>query len=173
VSGWDGTLLRTLKTDTAGQPIPANASTADADGVSNTVAAPTGAAGGNLYLRTRPQLFDGTTWNREYTCNNRTPITLAAGTDVVIATGVAAKQVRICHVSFSSNTGADVTFRQGTGTTCSTATVALTGAYVSLLTTALDFGPFSSLTTSVAASDVCLHFSAAVTTGGVAIYAQF
>ena len=60
----DGTNTRDISSDAAGELIPANASSADADGVSNTEAAPTGAAGGILYPRVFGRVFNGTTWDR-------------------------------------------------------------------------------------------------------------
>jgi hypothetical protein len=64
VGGSDGTLTRTIKTDTAGQLIPSNASSANADAISNTTSTETGAAGATLYWRNLNYLFNGITWDR-------------------------------------------------------------------------------------------------------------
>lgn len=129
--------------------------------------------GANM-LSTGLSLFNGATYNREFQCTLSAAITLAAGTDVVIVTnGGGSTVTKICGFSFSSDTSADVTIRQGTGATCATNQVALSGAYENVLGLALDFGNNGALRTTVAARDVCLHFSAASTVGGIVTYAQF
>lgn len=118
-------------------------------------------------------LSDGTNVQNAYTCTNQAAITIAAGTDVTIITATAAKTIRICHLDYSADATADMTIRQGTGTTCGTTQVALTGAYKNLLGIDQDYGPNSPLQTTVAARDVCLHFSTNVTAGGFVTYAVF
>jgi hypothetical protein len=118
-------------------------------------------------------LSDGTNAQYGFVCNSSAAVSIAAGTDVVVVSGVAAKFVRICHLDFSSDTSAAVTIRQGTGVTCGTSTVALSGAYQNILGIAEDYTPLAPLTTTVAARDVCLHFSTNVTAGGTVIYAIF
>lgn len=123
---------------------------------------------GNYAQQFIPGNSDGTAGN----CPNVASFTLSAGTDVRIVTGTAGHTVKICHLEYASDTSADVTFRQGTGSTCGTATVALSGAEKSVTGMVQDYGPFSPLKPSVAASDICLHFSAASTLGGLVIYAD-
>lgn len=118
-------------------------------------------------------LSDGTNAQYGFVCNTSAAVSISSATDVVIVTGVAAKSVRICHLDFSSDTTAAVTIRQGTGTTCGTNQVALSGAYQNILGLAEDYTPLAPLTTTVAARDVCLHFSTNVTAGGTVIYAIF
>lgn len=66
VAGQDGApgVIRVLKTDGAGSLIPSNSSSADSDGINNTEATQTGAAGGILYPRVFARVFNGTTWDR-------------------------------------------------------------------------------------------------------------
>lgn len=116
--------------------------------------------------------FDGTNVQRLLTCTTRQAITLAAGTDVVIVPPVALKTTRLCSLVFAMDSAADVTIRQGTGTTCLTGTVALTGAFPALLAVDL-FSPAAPLLDTLANVSTCAHFSTAVTVGGYAIYAQF
>lgn len=116
---------------------------------------------------------DGTNVQNAYTCTNRAAVSISSATDVTIITATAAKTIRLCHLDFSSDTTADLTIRQGTGTTCGTSQLDLTGAYKNILGIAEDYTPAAPLTTTVAARDVCLHFSTNVTAGGVAIYAVF
>jgi hypothetical protein len=95
VAGQDGAPgnIRTIKTDAVGELIPSNTSNADADGVSNTQATPTGAAGGVLYPRVFNRVFNGTTWDR-----------LAGNT-----TGVALSNASTADADGVSNTQATVT----------------------------------------------------------------
>lgn len=118
-------------------------------------------------------LSDGTNAQYGFVCNTSAAISISAGTDVVIVTGVSAKFVRICHLDFSADATSVATIRQGTGSTCGTNTVALSGGYQNILGLAEDYTPLSPLTTTVAARDVCLHFSTNVTAGGTVIYAIF
>ncbi len=168
----NGGLTQDVETNAAGELVPANASVAGADGVSNTVATPATVAGAQLYGRIFPYLFNGTTNDRQIACTNSAAISLAAGTDVeIVPAGGVGTFVRICGFSFASDTTADMTIRQGTGTTCLTNTAALSGAYKNVLAPALDFGNWGALRTTVAARAVCLHFSTAVTAGGLVFYA--
>ena len=173
VAGFDGTNAQTLLTDTDGRPAPALASVAGVDGVSNTFPTPTTEAGVQLYSRIVPYVFNGSTNDRQFSCTLSAAITLSAGTDVVIVPLTSATTIRICGFSYSSDTSADVTIRQGTGTTCGTNQVALSGAYKNVLGLALDFGNEGALRTTVAARDVCLHFSASSTVGGIVTYAVY
>jgi hypothetical protein len=63
-AGFDGANVQRIKTDTAGEPIPANTSTANADTVSNTTLTPAGAAAGKLFFSGLGYVFNGTTWDR-------------------------------------------------------------------------------------------------------------
>lgn len=64
IAGNDGTDVRSISTDAAGETIPANASTANADAISNTNSSPTGASAAVLYRRTLGYLFNGATYDR-------------------------------------------------------------------------------------------------------------
>lgn len=108
----------------------------------------------------------------DYGFPDQNQITLAAGTDVVVVTGVASTKTYIGHISFASDTPTTVTIQQGTGTTCLTNTVVLYGPYQNTAALALDFDSRGGLHTTVNARDVCLHFGASVTTGGGVAFGQ-
>lgn len=172
VSGFDGTNGQRLRTDTTGHLDPSGAATAQVDGASNTPTIPKV----NGAVETVPIYaynFNGVTWDRQAACTNRQAFNLSATTDVVIVTGTAAKTTRLCHVSFANDSAQTFVFRSGTGSTCGTGTTALTGTYGASVNGAFDFGPLSPLKAQAAADDSCLHFGAAVTGGGVAIYAVY
>ena len=192
--GTDGALIRALLLDAAGRTQEVGAAAAGAPPAGNPVqiggfdttniqpiAVDTsgrekvvGAAADGSPPAGAPVLqgfYDGTNAKNQFGCTNQALITITAGTDAVIVTGVAATTTRICHIDFVSDTVATFTIRQGTGTTCLTNTASIAGPYPSVLTFAADYQPLAALRTTIAARDVCLHSSASATVGGVAIYA--
>ncbi len=173
IAGNDGTDVRAVKTDASGQTIPASSSQANADGLSNTQPTPNGAAAAALMARVLPYHFDSTTLDRDFSCNVQQAFTLTAGTDVVIATGVAATNIKLCELIFSSTVVQNMTIQQGTGTTCLTNTLALTGIFQNVVTFGWDPQPTAALHTTITGRDLCMHFGGTVTTGGVAIFAQY
>lgn len=173
IAGNDGTDVRAVKTDAAGQTIPANSSQANADGISNTEATPNGAAAAALMARVLPYRFNSSTLDREYICNVQQAFTLTAGTDVVIATGVGGTVTKLCELIFSSTVVQNMTIQQGTGTTCLTNTLALSGIFQNVVTFGWDPQPTAALHTTITGRDLCMHFGGTVTSGGVAIFAQY
>lgn len=118
-------------------------------------------------------VFDGTNVQRAFESPNQNAITLAAGTDVVIVSGMAATTTYVTKFDMSWDNAADVTIRQGTGVTCGTNTLALSGAYKNLLALFEDYSNVSALRNTIQGRDICLHFSTSVTGGGQAFWAQF
>lgn len=192
VAGQDGTDIRTLLTDNTGKLIVnvnsgptsqdvnlvkvagtnvLNGGVAGSQGVGGLAAA--GAA-----LTGNPNLQgisdgDGANVNNVFACTHQAAVTLSSGTDVVVVAGASSKTTRICHLDFNQDNVANVTIRQGTGTTCGTNQVALSGVYQNILGLAADYTNLAPLATSLTNRDICLHFSASVTIGGVVVYAQF
>lgn len=76
--------------------------------------------------------------------------------------------VRICHVSFASDTVTNLQIVNGTGATC-TSSAAESGVYQQVLGFAFDFAS-PLITTST--KTICLNSSATVTGGGTVIYSQ-
>jgi hypothetical protein len=102
-----------------------------------------------------------------------TQITLSAGTDVVIVAGTSGKTSYIPKFDMSWDNNADVTVREGTGTTCLSSTTALAGPYKNLVALFEDYGGFAPLHATATGLDICLHFSTSVTGGGQSFAAQF
>jgi hypothetical protein len=175
VSGFDGTDVRRISTDTTGRTIndPLGAATAQADGQSNTPTVPF-ANGVAMKVPTYPYAFDGTTWERQFWANNQAVVSISAGTAQTLVAGVALTKTRLTHLDFSSNSGQSLTIVSGTmmTTPCDTGQVVLAGPYQNTLTFVLNWDPWGPLTAAVG-QDVCLIFGGSVTTGGVAMYAQF
>jgi len=169
---FNGTTWDRVRGNTTGAS-PSNVSGANADAVSNTTPVIADNSSNPIYARNLPYIFNGATFDRQFSCTNRTNITLSAGTDVVIATGVAAENVRLCMLVFSGATVADFTIRQGTGTTCLTNTLDL-GGIGQVAGAVLDLkSDDAAMTTTIQARDMCLHVSTSVTVLGYALYANF
>jgi hypothetical protein len=103
-------------------------------------------------------------------------VSLSAGTDVVLVSGVSGKTTRITKFDVSWDNSAAVTIREGTtsSTPCDTSTTALSGAYNNLVALFEDYASdFSPLITTAMDLDLCLHFSTSVTGGGQVFYSQY
>jgi hypothetical protein len=181
VAGQDGTNVRPIKTATTGdvivdQPTAANLNaTVVQPTPANLNATVVGPAADGSPLGGNPivtSVSDGTNVRTLFICSLQAPITIAAGTDTVLVAGVMAKNTRICHIDFVSDTVATFTIRSGTGSTCGTGTATLAGVYPSILTFAADYASLGALRGGNG-NDMCLHSSASATVGGVVIYAQF
>ena len=100
-------------------------------------------------------------------------ITTAGLTRLVIG-GIAPARVRICHISFSTTTPEDFQLVTGNSVTtpCDTSATILTGAYRSVQSVALDFGPSSQLRGG-SGQDVCINVSLTQNLGGVVQYALY
>jgi hypothetical protein len=157
IAGLDGTDIRTIKTSTAGD-------------VNIEGPAAAGSAGKNPV--TTGTLNDAGNVLANYAFPDQAQVTLTTATDAVMVAGSAGKLTYVGSFSVSGNASEAVTIQQGTGTNCGSSTVVLAGPYQNVVALALDFTPQSPLHTTVTGDDLCLHFSAAVTAGGVVIYGQ-
>lgn len=100
-------------------------------------------------------------------------VSLTTTTDVVLVAGTSGKTSYVPKFDMSWDNSADVTVRQGNGTTCLSSTTALAGPYKSLVALFEDYGAVAPLHTTTAGLDLCLHFSTSVTGGGQSFAAQF
>ncbi len=87
-----------------------------------------------------------------------------------IVTGTAAKQIRVCHISFATAAGEDIKLTQGTGATCAASTADVTGLYKSVVAIALDV---AGTLTAGSGLDLCINQSGAQALGGIVIYSVF
>lgn len=173
IAGKDaGNLTQDIATDALGGLVPALASLAGADAVSNTVPTPTNQAGAQLYYRMLPSNFNGSTNERVFTCPNPAAVSVAgSGTTQVIALSGSTK-IRLCGVYLTTAGAVNISFVRGTGSNCGTGTAAIGGVYQVISSIALDFGPAMALTTA-AGDAVCMVLGSAVSTTGTLVYAQF
>lgn len=132
-------------------------------------------AGGTGGLRASPILLNsGGNYDREFVCDRQASITFTAATDlVIVAAGGGTTRTKICHIDWSMDTAQIARIREGTGSTCGSSTNNLTGPYQAALTLAMDYSNKAALRNQSNNVDTCVHFDAAVTGGGVVIYAQF
>lgn len=111
---------------------PVIASRADADGLSNTSNAPSGEAtnGGvaNPDYRTKAYLFNGSTWDRQFTCSNTATVSITAGSTTQIVGLSGSTVIRICSFAVTMSAAGTFKFVQGTGSNCGTSTADITGA---------------------------------------------
>lgn len=108
----------------------------------------------------------------DYGFPDQVAVTISAGTDTVMVSGVASTQTYVGHVSFSLDSAQTVTIRQGTGSTCGTNTAILYGPAPNVATLALDFDSKGGIHTTIAARDLCLHLGGSATVGGGIVYGQ-
>jgi hypothetical protein len=90
------------------------------DGASN--------AGSGIYALSRPSLFNGSTWDREFTCTSQASATITAGSTTEIVALTASQVIRVCSFSVGIATTGTVKFVNGTGTNCGTGTADITPA---------------------------------------------
>lgn len=176
VAGYDGSNVQVLKTNLGGALMASAAATTLADGVSNAPSIPKGldntASTVNIFNQIFPYLFNGATWDRTFACKNQALFNLSSSGNTQIIPASGSTITRICSLSFASSTTMDLKITQGTGVNCGTATADVTGLYKNILTADFEWGPAQPVT-SGAGNAVCLNQSAANTTGGIVIYAQF
>jgi hypothetical protein len=73
--------------------------------------------------------YNGASFDREFTCPSSAVINVAAGATQEIVALTSSQIIRVCSIVISADTLATTaTFSYGTGTTCGTGNVALTGA---------------------------------------------
>jgi len=169
----DGTNTRDVSSDAAGELIPANAAVVGADGISNTQQSPVGAGAAPLYLRVLPDVFNGATNDRQFSCMFQAVQILAPGTTGRLVLGVMGKTTKICHYHLSDDTAANVTITSGTGTNCGSGTANI-DAYTKITQFAMDFSPLSPLKANAPGDDICYTFSVSVANASfTVIYAQF
>jgi len=121
-----------------------------------------------------PMLFNGSTWDREFTCPNSAIVNVAAAATTQIVALASSQIIRVCSFVISGDTLATTaTFVYGTGANCGTGTTSLTGAM-----RLADEGNISatgangSLFRTIASNALCLTAATGAVTGFVT-YAQY
>jgi hypothetical protein len=136
-----------------------------------------GASNGNALFVTgsRGFLFNGSSWDRAFTCTNTVAVTAAAGTTQLVALS-GSTVIRVCNYSLSMAAAGAGTFKfvYGTGSSCGTGTVDITAAMplAANQNSTASAAPGGSLLRGAAANALCLTVATNTVTGYVT-YAQF
>lgn len=120
-------------------------------------------------------LFNGTTWDRAFTCDQSAVINVAAAATGQLVALTAGQIIRVCSFVISGDTLATTAaFVYGTGALCATGQVALTGAMrmPDEGSIALAAGSGSSVFRTIAANALCLSAVTGAVTGFVT-YAKY
>jgi hypothetical protein len=175
-------IIQPFQLDTNGGLIPSGFIGALLDNLSNsslgipslqTAAGAAGVTPGSE--RVLPYIFNGSTWDRQFSCTNRANITLTTSGLTRIITGTSAKKIRLCSLSMSFAAPVDVQVVEGTKVTtdCDTGATNMTGLYRSVVGFDPNLSNLFTLTEATAADDVCISMGTSVNGGGTAIYAVF
>lgn len=107
-------------------------SNAGSDGVSNgsvvVIGNNTSQAAAARPFQTGKWNFNGSTWDRDFTCPSSAVVNVTAGNTTEIVALTASQVIRVCSIAVSMSLAGTVTFTSGTGTNCGTGTTALSGA---------------------------------------------
>lgn len=147
------------------------------DGLSNTSFAGRATAGSTdasaRVLATFDYIFNGSTWDRPFTCATSTPIGIVAGTTAQIIPLSGSTVIRICNIALSSSLAGTFQVISGTGATCGTATTSITGAMnLATAATITMSGGQGSVFRSPAGHNLCITAVTGNITG-VASYVQY
>jgi len=104
-------------------------------------------------------------------CDLSAPITVAAAGSTQVVALVAARSIRVCHVSLSMQAPVGIKLVRGTGANCVVAPADITGVYSTVLALSMDFANGPVIVT--AANALCINLDAAVAGGGIVTYAVY
>lgn len=127
----------------------------------------------NRPLSTVTYSFNGSTWDRNFTCPNSAVVNVTAGNTTEIVALTASQVIRVCSIALTISATGTSTIVYGTGTNCGTGTTSLTGAMA--LTTATPFTISSgngSLLRTASANALCVTAATGNVTGFVT-YAKY
>ena len=171
VAGWDGSLIRTLKTSVNGGLEPAAGSTAINDGTTNAPFVPISDTNQALNYVNYPKQFNGADWDREFVCSNSARVTLSNATRTQLIALSGTTVIRVCHIHMSTTAAEDFTISYGTGSACGTGTATL-DKLLSVQGFAFDYQPTAALR-APAANALCVTQSGTQSAEVTVIYAQF
>ena len=154
-------------------------STTGADGILNTnltssLLSSEGSGGvANRPFLNAPYAFNGTTWDRNFTCPNSAVVNVTNGTTAELVPLTASQVIRVCSIVLTSTAATTATFAYGTGTNCATGgPIAITGA-MNIATSPVSLSSGNgSLFRTIASNALCLT-AGAVTVTGFITYAKY
>lgn len=101
------------------------------DGVANaaiTSPAQPGSASTWSPMGVASTVFNGSTWDRQFVCNNTAVINVTAGSTTELVALTASQIIRVCSFTVAMSAAGTAQFVYGTGVNCATGTVNITGA---------------------------------------------
>lgn len=121
-----------------------------------------------------PYLFNGSTWDRQFTCPNTVAVNVTAGSTTQIVALSGTTVIRVCSMSLSMSAAGTAGVYTGTGTNCGTGTTALVQDMTLATGTPLSLSApsGSSLVRSSAGGELCVKAVTGNVTGFVS-YVQF
>ena len=84
------------------------------DGASN--------AGTGIYSLSRQNVYNGSTWDRQFACTSQASATITAGATTEVVALTASQVIRVCSFTIGMSASGTAKFVQGTGTNCGTGT---------------------------------------------------
>lgn len=151
--------------------------TAIGDGIANSSPLPlcVNTSGNEVacYYPVHPALYNGTTWDRQFTCSNQATISVTAASTTQIVALSGTTVIRVCSITVSLSLAGTVSVLTGTGTNCGTPTTVIPAMSLATGTPLTITGPAGgSAFRSTAGGEICV---AAVTGNAVGYltYAQY
>lgn len=126
-----------------------------------------------VFLQVWPQDFNGSTWDREFTCPSTAAISVTAGNTTQLVALSGTTVIRVCSFVTSISLTGSAAFVYGTGANCGTGQTAITGAMNILTGSNINMSSGNgSLFRALAANALCLTAATGNVTGFVT-YAQY
>lgn len=121
----------------------------------------------------RNQLYNGSTWDREFTCPNSAVINVTAAATTELVALTASQVIRVCSFVLTESLAGTAKFVYGTGANCGTGTTDLTGAMALATNASLAISAANgSLLRTASANALCLTAVTGNITGFVS-YAKY
>lgn len=99
-----------------------------ADGASNFNTGVGDSSGTVKGLWVTPYAFNGSTWDRQFTCTSTAAVSVTAAATTEIVALTAAQTIRVCAIALTMSTAGTAKFVYGSGTNCGTGTTDITAA---------------------------------------------
>jgi len=124
-------------------------------------------------LSTAGLVFNGSTWDREFTCSNSAVVNVTAAATTQLVALSSSTNIRVCSVAITMSAAGTAQFVSGTGANCGTGTANVTGAFTLATGTPLALSAANgSLFRAGASNALCLTAVTGNVTGVIS-YAQF
>lgn len=140
------------------------------DGIADTIGQLVDGGGTGRITGMAPYSFNGTTWDRNFTCPLSAVVNVTAGATTEIVALTASQVIRVCSFAVSMSAAGTAQFVYGTGTNCGTGTTSITGAIPLATGTPLELSAgLGSLFRTASANALCV----AAVTGNVVGFVSY